>query len=230
MRSDPNLRFRRRTCSGYTLIEVLVAIVIFTSMLLLAGMSLNQSLSQYRGLVEKGLNFWSYAKNVWAGKSLNSTLDYYVYTRNDGWFPFFQGDRAGLAYVSLAPFAGDLPVVAWMKTEEAGGGKRNLVYYELPVYTKTYNDIDNDVVFGNYKKGKSFKVLEEVEGIEFSFYGYNIFEKRYKWFESFNGNRMKRLPTLVRISYRRDGKKGMLVFGINVNSLIKTNYNERYPR
>jgi general secretion pathway protein J len=232
MYSDPNRCFRRRLCreKGYTLIEVLVAMVIFTSMLLLAGMALNQGLAQYRGLVEKGLNFWTYAKDIWVDKSLNSTVDYYVYTRTDGWFPFFKGSQEGISYVSLTPFTGDLPIVAWMKVEAEDGGKRRLMYYELPVYTKTYEEIESHSVFGDYKKGESFKVLEGVEDIAFSFYGYDVFEKRYKWHESFNGNRMKRLPTLVRISYRQDGKPGGLVLGINVNSLMKTNYNERYPR
>jgi general secretion pathway protein J len=209
---------------------VLVAMAIFTSMLLLAGMALNQGLAQYRGLVEKGLNFWTYAKDIWVDKSLSSTVDYYVYTRGDGWFPFFKGNQEGLSYVSLAPFAGELPVVVWIKNVAEDNGKRTLVYYELPVYAKSYEEVDREEFFGDYKKGKSFKVLEGMDDIAFSFYGYDVLEKRYKWRESFDGNRMKRLPTLIRISYSQDGKKGGLVLGINVNSLMKTNYNERYPR
>ena len=232
MYSGTNRRSRRRICSrkGYTLIEVLVAMVIFTAMLLLAGMSLNQGLAQYQGLVEKGLNFWTYAKDVWISKSLNSTTDYYVYTTSDGWFPYFKGNREGLSYVSLAPFAGDLPVIAWIKLEDDDAGKKRLVYYELPVYTKTYEDLDRDATFGDYKKGRSLNVLNGVEDITFSFYGYDVLERRYKWYEDFNGSKRKRLPTLVRISYRQDGNTGGLVFGINVNSLVKANYNERYPR
>ena len=148
MRSHPD---------GYTLIEVLVALVIFTSMLMLAGVALNQGLVQYHGLEQRGLNFWEYAKPIWIDKSFNSATDYYVHTRADGWFPYFRGDRNSVSYVSLAPFSGDLPVVVWVMREEEENGKYALVYYELPVYTKTWEEIDRHVAFNDYKKGQSFK-------------------------------------------------------------------------
>jgi len=215
---------------GYTLIEVLVAVVIFTAMLMLAGMALNQGLTQYHGLLEKGLNFWEYAKNIWIDKSFNSATDYYVHTRSDRWFPYFRGSQEGVSYVSLAPFAGELPVVIWIRSEDSEKGKRSLVYYELPVYTKTYEEIDRDYVFGEYKKGKSFRLLEGVENIEFGFYGYDAAKGMYQWYGGFEGNKLKILPSLVRISYTDESGPGKLVFSINVNSLMKRNYDEAYPR
>ena len=205
-------------------------VVIFTAMLMLAGVALNQSLTQYHGLVEKGLNFWDYAKKIWIDKSFNSVTDYYVYTRSDGWFPYFKGSQDGISYVSLAPFAGELPVVVWIKSEAEDGGKRSLVYYETPVYTKTYEEIDRDYIFNDYKKGKSFKLLEGVGGIEFSFYGYDMVKRMYQWSSSFEGNKMKVLPSLVKISYTRTSGRGDLIVSINVNSLAKRDYNEVYLR
>lgn len=233
MCSDINryiLRKQLRHPKGYTLIEVLVAMVIFTTMLMLAGMALNQGLAQYHGLVEKGLNFWNYAKKIWIDKSFNSATDYYVYTRSDSWFPYFKGSMDGVSYVSLAPFAGELPVVVWIKIEDEEDGKHALVYYEIPVYTKTYDEIDRDYVFNDYKKGKSFRVLEGVNGIEFSFYGYDIIKRIYQWSSSFDGSKMLRLPSLVRISYSDDSGRGNLIFSINVNSFMKRRYNEDYQR
>ena len=231
MYSDTNRCILRQppTPEGYTLIEVLVALVIFTAMVTLAGMALNQGLAQYHGLVEKGLNFWDYAKPIWIDKSFNSTTDYYVHTRSDGWFPYFKGDRSSVSYVSLAPFAGERPVVVWIKSEEADNGKRSLVYYELPVYTKTYEEIDRDYVFGNYKKGKSFKLLDGVDEIEFSFYGYDFAKRMYQWCGDFDGNKRKVLPSLVKISYGRASGRGEFIARINVNSLAKRDYNENYP-
>ena len=232
MYSDTNnylLRESRRP-KGYTLIEVLVAMLIFTTMLMLAGVALNQGLAQYHGLVEKGLNFWNYAKNIWIDKSFNSATDYYVYTRSDGWFPYFKGSPDGVSYVSLVPFAGELPVVVWIRSEDEEGGKYSLVYYETPVYTKTYEEIDRDYVFGDYRQGKSFKLLEGVEGIEFSFYGYDFTRRVYQWYSSFDGNKMKTLPSLVKISYNRGSGGGDIVVSINVNSLAKRLYSVDYPR
>jgi general secretion pathway protein J len=232
MYSVINPYFHRRIYrySGYTLIEVLVAMAIFTAMLMLAGVALNQGLSQYHGLVEKGLDFWDYAKKISLDKSFNSAIDYYVYTRSDQWFPYFKGDQEGVSFVSLAPFAGDLPVVVWIKSENQADGKKTLVYYELPVYTKSYEDIDRDAVFDDYKKGKSFKVLEGLEGVEFQFYGFDFLTKKYEWNDRFDGSRKKLLPALVKISFTDKGERSALNFRINLNSLAKTRYDEMYPR
>ena len=215
---------------GYTLIEVLVAMAIFSSMLMLAGVALNQGLKQYHGLAEKGIGFWDDAKKIWIDKSFNSSIDYYMYTRSDGWFPYVKGSQEGISYISLAPLAGDLPVVVWIRNEAENNGMRSLVYYELPVYAKSYEEIDRDYIFGDYKKGKSLKLLEGVEGIEISFYGYDFPDRRYRWYNNFDGSRMKLLPSSIEISCRHDGKKDKLVFGINVNSLLKMYYNEFYLR
>jgi general secretion pathway protein J len=216
--------------NGYTLIEVLVAMAIFTAMLMLAGVALNQGLRQYHGLVEKGLDFWDYAKKISLDKSFNSAIDYYVYTRSDRWFPYFKGDQEGVSFVSLTPFAGDLPVVVWIKSEDQADGKKALVYYELPVYTKSYEDIDRETVFDDYKKGKSFKVLEGIEGVEFKFYGFDFLTKKYEWNDRFDGSRRKLLPALVKVSFTDKGERGALNFRINLNSLAKTRYDEMYLR
>lgn len=223
-----HLQRHHSKAKGYTLIEVLVAMAIFSSMMMLGGVALNQGLKQYHGLAEKGIGFWEYAKKIWIDKNLNSMIDYYIYTNTDGWIPYFKGNQDGISYVSLAPLTGELPVVVWIKNEAGTNGKHSLVYYELPVYTKSFEEIERESIFGDYKKGKSLKLLEEMEGIEFSFYGYNFPEKRFGWFNQFDGNRMKFLPSSIMISYRQNGKKDRFIFGINVNSYLKMVYNDIY--
>jgi len=203
---------------------------IYMAMLMLAGTALNQGLAQYQGLVEKGIDFWDYAKKISLDKSFNSAIDYYVYTRSDQWFPYFKGESESVSYVSLAPFAGDLPVVVWIKSERQSNGKTAVVYYELPVYTKSYEDIEREESFGDYKKGKSMKVLENAESVEFRFYAYDFLTKKYEWVDRFKGSKKKLLPALVKISYMHNGEKSILNFRINVNSLVKMLYDERYPQ
>jgi general secretion pathway protein J len=229
---DTNRGYRSRTfySDGYTLIEVLVAMAIFTSMLVLAGTALNQGLRQYQGLVEQGIGFWDYAKTLWIDKSFNSASDYYVYTRSDGWFPYFRGKQDSVSYVSLSPFAGEFPAAVWLKNEAQEDGKRTLRYYELPIYTKTFEDLDRDEVFGDYKKGKTFDLLKDVEGITFSFYGCDAITRQCRWSTEFEGSKMKGLPSAVKIEYRHDGEKGALVFDIHVNSGMKKAYNEMYQK
>lgn len=224
------LRPKRGCFKGYTLIEVLVGMAIFSAMMMLGGVALNQGLKQYHGLAEKGIGFWDDAKKIWIDKSFNSTIDYYVRTRSDGWFPYFKGNQEGISYVSLAPLAGEVPVVVWIKSEAGESGRRSLIYYELPVYTKSYEEIERNEIFADFKKGTSLKLLEGAEDIEFRFYGYDLRERRFKWSSHFDGNRTKMLPSSILISYAYAGKQDRLIFGINVNSMIKMVYNEIYFR
>ena len=117
-----------------------------------------------------------------------------------------------------------------MKNSAEENGKRSLVYYELPVYTKSYEEIERSEVFGDYKKGASFKILHDVDLIEFNFYGYDLQEKKYKWSNTFNGNRTKMIPSLIKITYRNEGKANNLLFNIKVNSRTKLGYDTIYPR
>lgn len=230
MSSGTNPYLHRIGCSfrGYTLIEVLVSIAIFSAMMTLGGIALNQGLKQYHGLAEKGIVFWDYAKSLWIDKSFNSMTDYYVFKRGEGWFPYFKGSQEGISYVSLAPLAGEVPVVVWIKNEAEEGGKRSLIYYELPVYTKSYEEIEREEIFADYKKGMALKVLEGVESIEFRFYGYDLHERRFGWSSHFNGNKTKILPSSILISYTQNGKQGRLAFGVNVNSMMKMAYHDLY--
>ena len=199
---------------------------IFTAMLVLAGAALNQGLRQYQGLVEKGLGFWDYAKTIWIDKSFNSATDYYVYTRADRWFPYFKGNQEGISFVSLAPFAGEDPVVVWIKNESQADGKRTLRYYELPVFTKTSEDIEREGIFEDYKKGKSFQLLEDAEDVAISFYGCGFVDRQCRWVNAFDGARMRLLPSSVKIEYTQKGENGVLLFTIHVNSYLKQFYNE----
>ena len=219
---------KRRTISGYTLIEVIVAMAICSAMLLLGGMALNQGLKQYQGLVEKGLCFWDYAQNIWTDKSFHSTIDYYVNTNTSGWFPYFRGNQEGVSFVTLAPFAGDLPVVVWIKKENTEDGKERLVYYELPVYAKSYRELEDDFASGAYRRGQSVKILDGAEKISFEFYGYDIRDEKHKWRNIFEGAETKQLPLLVRIYYMRGDEKRMFMYAIHVNSQMKRGDKDKY--
>ena len=219
-----------KLAKGYTLIEVVVGLVIFSSMMLLAGAALNQGLSQYRGLVDKGMNFWDHAKNIWLDKSFHSMTDYYIFTASDRWFPYFKGDLDYISYVTLAPFVGEMPVVVWLKKEREENNKFQVMYYETPVYIKTGEDLDRDYISNEYRKGLSYKVLSGLDKVDFSFYACEIKKASCRWHSTFDGKSSKFLPTAVRISYRRGSENGFLHFQVNVNSVIKRTYDETLNR
>ena len=218
--------FRHRNFKGYTFIEVLVAMAIFSSMVMLATTALDQGLRQYRGLMEKGVNFWDKAKFLWIDGSFGSVVDYYVFKEKAGWFPYFYGDSERISYISLSPLAGDLPVASWIVKEKRDNGLYAVVYYELPVYTKTYKELDWDYVNGNYKKGNSLLLLDGVTNIDMEFYGFDASRRNAEWSKDFDGSTRKSLPSTVKLTYVADGKKQTLLFCINTNSMRKSDYNE----
>jgi general secretion pathway protein J len=219
----------QRSHEGYTLIEVLVALVIFSAMMILAGVALNQGLLQYHGLVDRGLNFWDHAKQIWLDKSFHSVADYYVFTKKDRWFPYFKGDFDSITYVTLAPFVGELPVVVWIKKEPDTHNKIQLRYYEMPVLAKTGEELEKENVFATYRNSPSYKVLSDLDQVDFTFYSCETQPpQRCGWNSTFDGSKAKILPSAVKIAYRRDNEKGFMLFEINVNSLIKESYDEVY--
>ncbi len=221
-RRDSNAPAGRR---GYTFIEVMVAMAIFSAMVMLATMALNQSLKQYRGLMEKGVNFWEKAKYLWIDSSFGCALDYYVYKEGAGWVPYFHGDGESIFYVSLSPVAGDLPVAVWIVKEKKDNGLYAVVYYELPVYTKNYRDLDQDYISGNYKNGKSLVLLDGVENIDMEFYGFYQSRRQAEWSPVFDGFKNKSLPSAIKLTYMSEHEKHVLLFCINTNSTRKDLYN-----
>ncbi|MGO9016286.1 MAG: type II secretion system protein J [Dissulfurispiraceae bacterium] len=211
---------------GYTFIEVLVAMAIFSAMVTLATMALDQGLKQYRGLMEKGVNFWDKARYIWVNGSFGSAVDYYVHRDGMGFVPYFLGDGERISYVSLSPVMGDLPVVVWIVKEKKDNGLYAVVYYELPVYTKDYNELDREYVTGDYKKGYSVPLLDGVTDINMEFFGFDFMTRKAVWSPDFDGSKNRSLPSAVKLTYVSENKKQIMLFCINTNSMRKSSYNE----
>jgi len=217
------------TFKGYTFIEVLVAMAIFSSMVMLATMALNQGLKQYKGLMEKGINFWDKAKYVWIDSSFSDIANYYIVTETMEWAPYFYGDQERISYVSLSPLAGNLPVVVWIMKERKDNGRYAVVYYELPVYTKTLKDIARAYSFGDYKMGHSIVLLDDVESLSIDYYGYDLKERKVGWYRKYDAANTYFLPSVVKMDYTGAGGTQVMYFGINANSRRKAGYEQQPP-
>jgi len=131
-----------------------------------------------------------------------------------------------VTYVSLSPLAADMPVVVWIVKEKRDNGLYDVVYYELPVYTKNYKELNWDFVSGNYKKGSSLILLDGVQDIATEFFGFDAKRLIGEWSPVFDAVQKGSLPSTVKMTYMKDNKKGVMLFCINTNSVIKTDYNE----
>lgn len=196
-------------------------------MVVLATYALNQGLMQYQGLVERGVNFWDNARHLWINRSIGSTTDYFISDERNSWFPYFEGHKERLSYVSISPLATDIPVVVWLNKERQKEGKYALVYYELPVYTKGLKDLQRDYNLDNYKKGHSITILSDLEDVSFKYYGFDLRQQKEIWVDTFLGKDFLILPYLVRIDYKQDSKEHSFFYRVNTNSTLKLNYNVR---
>ncbi len=217
-------RRRHRASPGYTIIEVLISVAIFSAVVTLACAALDQGLKQYQRVAEKGVNFWDNAKLLWISKSFSSTMDYLVETKSAGIYPYFNGTQEMVSFVTASPFASDTPVVAWIRKEEDGNGNISLVYYELPVQTMKVEDIEKAYIFEDYKAGKSAVILSQITDLEYNFYGYDAKGAELRWASTYEGARTKRLPAAVTITYTdlQTGGRRQLFFGINTVTNIRT--------
>ncbi|PMP93197.1 MAG: prepilin-type cleavage/methylation domain-containing protein [Hydrogenobaculum sp.] len=217
----------RYSKSGYTLIEIIIAVAIFSMMVFLGTTALTQGLRQYKNILSRGLNFWQNAKYVWLTKSAGSMLDYYVKSPY-GWAPFFRGKEDYFEYVSTSPIANSLPVVALVKVHKNKKGKYDIIYYEKPVYTMYYEDLINFYELGDYKKSTSIRLFKNLSSVKLRYYGYNIQTREYNWYKNYSALKQKILPTLIKVSYKKHKKKHTIILGVNNNSLIKGVYGMIY--
>jgi general secretion pathway protein J len=217
---------------GFTLIEVIVAITIFAMMVVIATSALNQTLNQFQKLQKQGVNFWENSKTLWLNRSLACMCDYYVKNDNNLWFPYFIGTSNEISYVSLAPFANNLPVAVWLIRKQNSDGSFSLDYYETPVYTKNFQDLKTIYTFGDYKKFTYLNIIKDAKSISFDYYGYDLRLKKEVWSQTYEGEKKYFLPSLIQITYqlKDSDSKDVMVFFVHANSTLKGSYNELYAK
>ncbi|MBF0518437.1 MAG: prepilin-type N-terminal cleavage/methylation domain-containing protein [Nitrospirae bacterium] len=216
---------------GYTLIEAVVAVAIFSAMMMLAMAALNQGFKQYKAVMEEGVNFWKIARSYWLHKSVSGVVYYYVSDEKrlswNTWRPYIVCRPDLLSYVSNTPMAGELPVVVWIVTEKnSAKDALNLMYYELPVYTKNMEDIKQEFISGAYKNGNSFSIVEDVTDVTMECYAMDSLTKLWSWVQKYETKPgVTILPSAVRINYRKHNKNESIFFNIRVNGTFHSDPN-----
>jgi prepilin-type N-terminal cleavage/methylation domain-containing protein len=204
---------------GYTLIEVIVAVAIFTMMAALSVAALDQGLRQYRKLLHEGTDFWKYAGSLWINKSFSGMFEN-VITNNGSQVPYFECGQDMISYASVSPLAGSTPVVVWLVRE---GG--NVVYYELPLNARGEKSLSEDYLLRNYASGNRMVILEGAENVVFGCKALDTETMISSWREIYSGRSGGRLPEAVRILYTRNGMPGMMYFSVFANSFDYASYN-----
>ncbi|MCI4624376.1 MAG: prepilin-type N-terminal cleavage/methylation domain-containing protein [Candidatus Magnetoovum sp. WYHC-5] len=211
----------RRTNSGYTLIEVIIALAIFTAMSVFCVITLNQALKQYKSVMDDGLRFWDYAKGFWLVKSFNSIFDYYISIDGRNAVPYFYCDANVISYATTAPLANEGPVIAWIIKEKSATQGYSLVYYEMPIYTGGVKDIEKLYKSGHYKDGTRAIIIDNIYKATFQVYVMDLNTAKSAWVNVYNSISGRTLPEFIALSYNGPDKRNSIIFNVRNNSRFK---------
>lgn len=221
-------KMMRSSHKGYTLIEAIIAVAIFSMMMVILNLFFVQQMNEFKKISDKGFDVWNNAKFIWFNKLVSSAHDYYVYSKVRGWGPYFIGRDDYFSFVSLSPIAKDNPVLVWIVKEKSQGGGVDLVVYEREVKTETLYDIENIFLSGEYKQGARYVILENCDDLVFEYFGMYADDKKKRWFRDFDGLKAKLLPEVIKIVYFENREKRELYQQILNNSTLKGYYEEIY--
>ncbi len=215
---------------GYTLVEVLVAIVIFSTLIGLGSVALNQIMKYYEVIKSRDLSVWKYANLIWLDKIFLEVMDYYVSDDTGKFYLYFIGTPDFLTFVSFEGISTDKPVVVYLEKQINQSGKYDLILYQLPLNSQSGKELDRYIVFKDYKKDNTpFYVMKDLDDLSFDYYIYDFRSYKYKWSFSYEKGGFL-APMFVKLKFKKDSKVDNLIFIINNNSIRKGIYNEMYQK
>jgi len=222
-----NFVFRAK---GYTLLETLLALLLFSMIVSLSSLILSQSIKYYQNLIQPGLSHTEYTKIFWLEKSFASLFDYYIYDdKKQKWLPLFIETRDKIVYTSLFSLFSNSPVLVILEKVNMEG-KYSLIYYETPLYTLTLKDVEKFLALLEYKHFQSFTFFTDLDKLDFQYYIYDSFRKDFYLVSEYNKEIFSDLPQAIQIEYSKDGMSDSIYAIINLQTQWKSFYNERYQK
>ena len=170
-------RLKHKQFSGYTLIEVLIAMVILMSLMFTA----NYSYSQYSGywagrLGQFDRTLFQFQGLLQVKDTIDSTIPYMVEKVQEEYTFYFLGRDQGVTFVTAAPIFGvtqnDASVVRLFI--EKAGTRYQLVYEEAPLSDKILLRLDQPLNF-KYR----LVLLSSSEPLRFSYYGWKQWQHKF---------------------------------------------------
>lgn len=165
-----NTGFTKQQYSGYTLIEVLIAMVILVSLMLTANYSYSQYSSYWAGrLGQFDRTLFKFQGLLQTKDTIDSVVPYIVEDNKGEYTFYFLGRDQGVTFVSAAPIFGvtqnDASVVRLFI--EKAGPMYQLVYEEAPLADEVLLRLDQQLTF-KYR----LVLLSSTEPLSFSYFGW----------------------------------------------------------
>lgn len=194
------------TQKGFSLVELLIALVILSGVTVLSGSAFSLFMQQWDGMRNQ------YDNDV---KELRFSLAVYdalahihplVVQGDERSYFYFEGNRNGLvAYTNRGLQHPDKPAIVRFKVEQDANFKFSLVYEEATLIEEIYRRIDSPLVFRS-----PIVIASELDEIEFSYYGevsaitdQEDIEKSLQWLSEYNSLALTFYPRKVNVTYTK---------------------------
>ncbi|HSR67689.1 MAG TPA: prepilin-type N-terminal cleavage/methylation domain-containing protein [Acidobacteriota bacterium] len=113
--------------------------------------------------------------------------------------PLFHGTSRTLTFVTVAPFRHlrnpGLTVVTYGRAEDEWGSEY------LGAMETRFMGVESFDYMADIPEGKPLSIIDDVEDVRFSYYGYDGQSEQYGWYDEWMGDLMGSVPTAVRIDY-----------------------------
>ncbi len=113
--------------------------------------------------------------------------------------PLFYGSPESVTFVTVAPLMlqknPGLTVVRYGLAEDEWGG----LY--LGAMETRYQGVDSFLTMVEVPRGKPLPLVEPVADLQFEYYGYDAETQDYQWLDSWDGEEMRSVPEAIRIHY-----------------------------
>jgi prepilin-type N-terminal cleavage/methylation domain-containing protein len=206
---------------GYTLIEVLIAMVILLSLMLTANYSYSQYSGYWAGRLGKfDRTLFQLQGLLQVKDTIDSAIPYMVEDSQGDYTFYFLGREQGMTFVSNAPIFGvtqnDASVVRLFI--EKKGAKYNLVYEEAPLSDEILLRLDQELNF-QYR----LVLLSSYEPLRFNYFGWKKWQHKFlredfgnifpEWQKSYDASTTRVQPLKVQLHIGKEVLAYQLVEG-----------------
>lgn len=191
---------------GFTLVEMLVVLAIFSTVVSLVMFGFEQGRSQWQRALNENNNIIRYHKQFsWLSSAFNQSVASNFSVGFSDSAPYFKGDSKKVSFLSESPILGGPGTYAWVEINQKlnDGGGLMLVYQETP---------NSDPYYGLYETNQTeaLTLFTDVEEYHWRYYvdelAYNANGGRVRvgrhWVESIDSYNEAQMPVMAKLTVK----------------------------
>jgi prepilin-type N-terminal cleavage/methylation domain-containing protein len=116
--------------------------------------------------------------------------------------PLFYGDADSVTFITVAPLV--LTENPGLTVVRYGLAQNEFGDFYLGAMEARYTGRGVFLTMADLPRGKPLPLVENVQDLQFQYYGYDWASESYQWFDYWNGEEMSVVPEAIRITYDED--------------------------